>query len=239
MAEVQIRKVEKYFGATYIIRGVDIDIEDGEFTVLVGPSGCGKSTLLRMIAGLEEISGGEILIGGRVVNNMTPKERDIAMVFQNYALYPHMTVRDNMTLPPDAGAPAEGAGRRAGAQGGRHPGPERPARPLSAPAVRRPAPACGDGTLHRARSAGVPVRRTAVQPRRQAARADAHRDQGAASAAEDHVDLCHARPDRGDDDGRQDRRACATAWSSRSARRWSSTTARPTSSWPVSSVRRR
>ena len=98
MAAVQIRKVEKYFGATHIIRGVDIDMEDGQFTVLVGPSGCGKSTLLRMIAGLEEISGGEILIGGRVVNNMMPKERDIAMVFQNYALYPHMTVRDNMTF---------------------------------------------------------------------------------------------------------------------------------------------
>jgi multiple sugar transport system ATP-binding protein len=98
MAAVQIRKVEKYFGATPIIRGVDIDMEDGAFTVLVGPSGCGKSTLLRMIAGLEEISAGEILIGGRVVNNMMPKERDIAMVFQNYALYPHMTVRDNMTF---------------------------------------------------------------------------------------------------------------------------------------------
>ncbi len=98
MAAVEIRKVEKYFGTTPIIRGVDIDMEDGAFTVLVGPSGCGKSTLLRMIAGLEEISGGEILIGGRVVNNMMPKERDIAMVFQNYALYPHMTVRDNMSF---------------------------------------------------------------------------------------------------------------------------------------------
>jgi multiple sugar transport system ATP-binding protein len=98
MATVQIRAVEKYFGATHIIRGVDIDIEDGQFAVLVGPSGCGKSTLLRMIAGLEEISGGEVLIGGRVVNNMMPKERDIAMVFQNYALYPHMTVRDNMAF---------------------------------------------------------------------------------------------------------------------------------------------
>jgi multiple sugar transport system ATP-binding protein len=98
MATVQIRAVEKYFGATHIIRGVDIDIEDGQFAVLVGPSGCGKSTLLRMIAGLEEISAGEVLIGGRVVNNMMPKERDIAMVFQNYALYPHMTVRDNMAF---------------------------------------------------------------------------------------------------------------------------------------------
>jgi multiple sugar transport system ATP-binding protein len=98
MATVEIRHVEKYFGAAHIIRGVDIDIEDGQFAVLVGPSGCGKSTLLRMIAGLEEIGKGEIRIGGRVVNSLTPKERDIAMVFQNYALYPHMTVRDNMAF---------------------------------------------------------------------------------------------------------------------------------------------
>jgi multiple sugar transport system ATP-binding protein len=98
MASVTIRKVEKYFGTTHVIRGVSIDIADGEFCVLVGPSGCGKSTLLRMIAGLEEISEGEIDIGGRVVNNIPPKERDIAMVFQNYALYPHMTVRDNMAF---------------------------------------------------------------------------------------------------------------------------------------------
>jgi multiple sugar transport system ATP-binding protein len=98
MAAVTIRDAEKYFGRTYIIRGVSVDIADGEFCVLVGPSGCGKSTLLRMIAGLEEISGGEISIGGRVVNDVPPKERDIAMVFQNYALYPHMTVFDNMAF---------------------------------------------------------------------------------------------------------------------------------------------
>ena len=98
MASVTIRKVEKYFGTTHVIRGVSVDIADGEFCVLVGPSGCGKSTLLRMIAGLEEIGEGEIDIGGRVVNNIPPKERDIAMVFQNYALYPHMTVRDNMAF---------------------------------------------------------------------------------------------------------------------------------------------
>src|SRR6185437_5984793 len=98
MASVHIRNVQKYFGGTQVIRGVDVDIADGEFAVLVGPSGCGKSTLLRMIAGLEEISGGEIQIGGRVVNNTPPKERDIAMVFQNYALYPHMKVRDNMAF---------------------------------------------------------------------------------------------------------------------------------------------
>src|SRR6478735_1557573 len=98
MASVQIRGIQKAFGSTQVIRGVDISIEDGQFAVLVGPSGCGKSTLLRMIAGLEEISGGEIAIGGKVVNKLTPKERDIAMVFQNYALYPHMTVRDNMAF---------------------------------------------------------------------------------------------------------------------------------------------
>ena len=98
MAAVTISSVHKHFGSTHVIRGVDVDIADGEFCVLVGPSGCGKSTLLRMIAGLEEISGGEIAIGGKVVNRVPPKERDIAMVFQNYALYPHMTVRDNMSF---------------------------------------------------------------------------------------------------------------------------------------------
>ena len=98
MAGVNIRGVHKHFGSTHVIRGVDIDIADGEFCVLVGPSGCGKSTLLRMIAGLEEIGTGEIAIGGTVVNRVPPKERDIAMVFQNYALYPHMTVRDNMSF---------------------------------------------------------------------------------------------------------------------------------------------
>ena len=98
MAAVEIRGVKKVFGSTPVIHGVDVSIADGEFVVLVGPSGCGKSTLLRMIAGLEEISDGEIAIGDRVVNDLPPKERDIAMVFQNYALYPHMTVRDNMAF---------------------------------------------------------------------------------------------------------------------------------------------
>jgi len=98
MASVAIRDVRKAFGATQVIHGVDIGIDDGEFVVLVGPSGCGKSTLLRMIAGLENITAGEIRIGERVVNNVPPKERDIAMVFQNYALYPHMTVADNMSF---------------------------------------------------------------------------------------------------------------------------------------------
>jgi multiple sugar transport system ATP-binding protein len=96
MASVQIRRVEKQFGHTPVLRGVDVDVPDGSFTVLVGPSGCGKSTLLRLIAGLEELSAGEILIGDTVVNRLPPKARDVAMVFQNYALYPHMTVRENL-----------------------------------------------------------------------------------------------------------------------------------------------
>ena len=98
MASVTIQAVKKKFGDVEILHGVDIDIPDGSFTVLVGPSGCGKSTLLRMIAGLEHITGGEIRIGDKRVNDVPPKQRDIAMVFQNYALYPHMTVRHNMAF---------------------------------------------------------------------------------------------------------------------------------------------
>jgi multiple sugar transport system ATP-binding protein len=96
MASVSFRDIEKRFGAVQVIHGIGFDIADGEFTVLVGPSGCGKSTLLRMLAGLEEISGGEISIDGQVVNDVASKDRDIAMVFQSYALYPHMTVAENM-----------------------------------------------------------------------------------------------------------------------------------------------
>ena len=98
MASIEIRGVDKSFGATQVLHNVDLEVADGEFLVLVGPSGCGKSTLLRLIAGLEEVSAGEIVIGGRVVNDLAPKDRDIAMVFQNYALYPHMTVSENMAF---------------------------------------------------------------------------------------------------------------------------------------------
>jgi len=99
MATVGFRNVQKtYGGKVKVIHGISFDIADGEFVVLVGPSGCGKSTLLRMLAGLEDISGGEILIDGKVVNDLESKDRDIAMVFQSYALYPHMTVRENMAF---------------------------------------------------------------------------------------------------------------------------------------------
>lgn len=96
MASVKLSKLEKSYGALRIVKGIDLEISDGEFVVFVGPSGCGKSTTLRMVAGLETITGGEVKIGDRVVNRLAPRERDIAMVFQDYALYPHKTVRENM-----------------------------------------------------------------------------------------------------------------------------------------------
>src|SRR5271154_7195080 len=98
MAEVSLRNVVKRFDAIDVVRSINLDIPDNEFVVLVGPSGCGKSTTLRMIAGLEEITSGDIYIGGEIVNDRPPKDRDIAMVFQNYALYPHMSVFDNMAF---------------------------------------------------------------------------------------------------------------------------------------------
>src|SRR4249919_1407887 len=98
MADVTLRQVRKSYGNLHILHGIDLDIKSGEFIVFVGPSGCGKSTLLRSIAGLEEITSGEIKIAGEVVNDVPPSKRGIAMVFQSYALYPHMTVYDNMAF---------------------------------------------------------------------------------------------------------------------------------------------
>src|ERR1041384_3085424 len=98
MAEVVIRNLHKKFDETHAVKGVNLEIRDKEFVVLVGPSGCGKTTTLRMVAGLESITSGHILIGDTVVNELPPMDRDIAMVFQNYALYPHMSVADNMAF---------------------------------------------------------------------------------------------------------------------------------------------
>ena len=98
MAAITIRKLTKHYGATPALRGIDLDIRDGEFLALVGPSGCGKSTLLRTIAGLEDASGGQIQLGNRLINDVAPRDRDIAMVFQNYALYPHMSVAQNLAF---------------------------------------------------------------------------------------------------------------------------------------------
>ena len=206
MASVGIRDVHKSFGSTEILHGVSIDIVDGEFVTLVGPSGCGKSTLLRMIAGLEGITRGEIAIGERVVNNVAPKERDIAMVFQNYALYPHMTVAENMAfslmLKNAPKAESDARVQRAAEILGLIPLLSRYPRQLSG--GQRQRVAMGRAIVRD--PAGLPVRRAAVESRRQAARRHARRDQGTAPAPEDHHRLCHARPDRGDDHGRQDRR---------------------------------
>src|SRR6188508_674019 len=98
MADVTLRQVKKSYGNLHILHGIDLDIKSGEFVVFVGPSGCGKSTLLRMIAGLEDITGGQIAIDGAVVNEIPPRARDIAMVFQDYALYPHKSVFENMAF---------------------------------------------------------------------------------------------------------------------------------------------
>jgi len=98
VAGIELKRIEKSYGALKVIHDIDVTIRSGEFLVLVGPSGCGKSTLLRMIAGLEEISGGDLIIDGARVNDLAPAERNIAMVFQDYALYPHMTVRENMSF---------------------------------------------------------------------------------------------------------------------------------------------
>ncbi|MGN7292779.1 ABC transporter ATP-binding protein [Rhizobium sp. SAFR-030] len=115
MASVSLRKLEKSYGSNRIVNGIDLEIDDGEFVVIVGPSGCGKSTTLRMVAGLEPISGGEIRIGDRVVNRLAPRHRDIAMVFQDYALYPHKTVRENMGFSLKVrGVPAKEADGRVG-----------------------------------------------------------------------------------------------------------------------------
>ena len=117
MAGVSLKNVVKRFGAYEIIHGANLEVADGEFVVFVGPSGCGKSTLLRMIAGLEDITGGEIAIGGKVVNDVEPAERGIAMVFQSYALYPHMTVEQNLgfglRMTGNAKADIAAAGRSA------------------------------------------------------------------------------------------------------------------------------
>jgi len=108
MANVELKQVVKHYGDVEVVHGIDLEIRDSEFIVLVGPSGCGKSTVLRMVAGLEAISGGDIVIGDRVVNQVSPKDRNVAMVFQNYALYPHMSVRENMGFSLKMGKMSKG-----------------------------------------------------------------------------------------------------------------------------------
>ena len=197
----------QYPGATTnAVDDLNLEIGDGEFMVLVGPSGCGKSTSLRMLAGLEEVTAGKILIGDRDVTHLPPKDRDIAMVFQNYALYPHMTVADNMGF----------ALKMAGVDKGER--EQRVRRPPSSRSVRAARPqaegdvgwsasARRDGPRDRPEPAGLLHGRAAVQPRRQAPGHHPDPDRRPAAAARRHHRLRHARPGRGHD-------AWATAWPS-------------------------
>ena len=195
MATVTLDRTNKVYENGYqAIHDLSLDIEDGEFLVLVGPSGCGKSTALRMIAGLESITSGEMRIGDRVVNDVEPKDRDIAMVFQNYALYPHMTVYDNIGFALKLAKVPKGEidtrVRKAAAILELEPYLDRkPGRP-----VRRPASTRRDGSSNRAPAVGLPHGRAAVQPRRQAARADARRDRPPPARPRRDDDLRHARP---------------------------------------------
>ena len=212
MADVKLVDLKKSYGNADIIKGVSLDIKHGEFVVFVGPSGCGKSTLLRMIAGLEEISGGDLYIGGKRVNDVPPRERGIAMVFQSYALYPHMTVRENigfgLTL---AGAPKAEKKRRGAT---RRRASCRWSICWSASRASSPA-----GSASGWRSAASIVRKPQVflfdEPLSNldaALRVDMrHGDRQAAPASWRDDDLRHARPGRGDDAGRQDRGAATPA----------------------------
>ena len=170
--------------------------------VLVGPSGCGKTTALRMLAGLEEITGGEIRIGDRVVNDVDSRDRDVAMVFQNYALYPHMTVFDNIAF----GLRARRVAREGDQAAGRADQPgaraRRPARAQAAAVVGWATPARCDGPRDRPRAEGVPDGRAALEPGCPPARADARRGRPDPARARRDDDLRHPRPGRGDDDGR-------------------------------------
>ena len=200
MAQIILDHVEKtYSGDVKAIDDLSLDVKDGEFMVFVGPSGCGKSTALRSIAGLEEITAGKIQIGDRVVNDLPPKDRDIAMVFQNYALYPHMTVEQNLAFGLQLRKTSKDEIKRRVDEAAKMLGLEQFLKRKPARAVRRSAAAGRDGTGHRPRAAGLPDGRAAVEPGRQAARVHAGLAQAAARAARRHHRLRDARPDRGHD----------------------------------------
>ncbi len=240
MATVDMEKINKvYENGFHAVKDFSLDVAEGEFMVLVGPSGCGKTTALRMVAGLEDITSGTLRIGGKVVNDETPKERDIAMVFQNYALYPHMTVAENIgfalklrKLPkPEIAAKVNDTAEILGLTEwlDRKPGP----------VVRRAAAAGGDGPGDRARAVGVLDGRAAEQPGRQAAGADARR--GAADPAADqrgHL-VRDPRPGRGDDDGRPGRGDAVRGAAAGRPPAGACTTTRTTCSWRRSSAPRR
>ena len=224
MAKVSLKNVCKIYKGdkgrdVTAVKDFNLEINDREFVVFVGPSGCGKSTTLRMIAGLEEISQGDVDIDGRRVNDVPPKDRDIAMVFQNYALYPHMSVFENMAFGLKLRKFPKAEIKRRVREAAAILGIERLARSQAQGALRRPAAARRRGPRDRPPAEGVPLRRAAFKPRRQDARADARRDHEASPAPPGHDDLRHARSGGSDDDGRSHRRDERRRSSSRSTRR--------------------
>ncbi len=177
MAAIEFQDVSKMFpDGTVAVDRLDLAIDEGEFMVFVGPSGCGKTTALRMVAGLEDISEGEITIGGRVVNDVTPRNRDIAMVFQNYALYPHMTVAANLAFGLKLRGVGKGEIGRRVHDAATHARTRGSARAQAGGAFGRPAAARRNGPCDRPRAAGVSHGRAALEPRREAACADAGGD---------------------------------------------------------------
>ena len=239
MGSIQLQHVNKSFGAHAVIPDASLDIEDGEFVVFVGPSGCGKSTLLRLIAGLEDTTSGQILLDGSDMTDAAPAKRQLAMVFQSYALYPHMTVAQNIGFPLKMAGMDKAAIDAKVKEAARRPQPHQLSRPPAAQPLGRPAPARRHRPRHRARAQGLPVRRAAVEPRRGAARQHAARDLRAAPAAQDHHDLCHARPGRSHDHGRPDRRAQRRQRRAVRLADGALPHARPTASSPASSARPR
>ncbi len=183
MAQVTLESVSKMFDQVVAVRDVSLTVNDKEFVVLVGPSGCGKSTTLRMIAGLEEISSGTIKIGDRVVNDVPPKDRDIAMVFQNYALYPHMSVYDNMAFGLKLRKFPKTEIQQRVQEAAEILGIQELLRPQAPGPLRRAAPARGGRAGHRAQAPGLPLRRAPVQPGCQAAGRHARGTEEAASTA--------------------------------------------------------
>ena len=201
MASVRFEHVTKRFGDVTAVRDLSLSIDDREFLVLVGPSGCGKSTTLRMLAGLEEVSEGEVHIGERRVTDDPPRHRNIAMVFQSYALYPpHDGLRQPRVQPEEPGGPSR-RDRAAGPGGGGDPGHRRAPFASPAPSFRRRTPAGGPRAGDRARAAGVPHGRAALEPGCPASRLDPGGARQAAPPPPDDVRLRDARPGRGADHG--------------------------------------
>jgi ABC-type uncharacterized transport system YnjBCD ATPase subunit len=204
MAGVRLRGVNKFYGASQALHDISLDVEDGEFVVFVGPSGCGKSTLLRVLAGLEGISGGHVAIGDRDVTRLAPSERDIAMVFQSYALYPHMTVRENMDFGMKVNnfAPSDRQARIAEAARVLQLEPYLDRKPAQLSGGQRQRVAIGRAIVKKPRSSSSTSRcRTSTPSSASRCGWSSRR----CTAARRHHDLRHPRPGRGHDHGRQDR----------------------------------